>query len=184
MPSGIQADEAQHDCQRWSRKLPWEVEQIDPDIIVVLAGGGDLSNRRMPDWPDFLNPGDAVFDDWLVAEMIAVTDRLSAHGAHVAWLNWPCTDGAPRRSRWVGTQVFDLERANHLNQVLLPRVRAARPDTVSIIDLFSLVCPGGEFTHELAGLENARQDGVHLYRPEALWISGLIVPEMITAAAR
>jgi hypothetical protein len=42
---------------------------------------------------------------------------------------------------------------------------------VQVIDLFAKVCPGGEYTNELGGIDYARPDGLHFSSQSAPWVA-------------
>jgi hypothetical protein len=79
---------------------------------------------------------------------------------------------------------IELKDVLHLNNHVLPRVAALRPERSSIVDLFAHACPDGEFTQNLGGMDKARAAGIHFQAPEAKWIGERIGPEIIAAAAR
>jgi hypothetical protein len=59
------------------------VKQLDPDVVLVYSSVFDLQDRVLDGWPGVLRPGDARFDDYLVAEYVDAYDTLSAKGAKV-----------------------------------------------------------------------------------------------------
>jgi peptidoglycan/LPS O-acetylase OafA/YrhL len=178
---GVFKDSDDEKCIEWTRRWPRLIEKIDPDVVLVLTGSQDLSNRKLPGWPDFLDLGDPVFDAWLISEYVTFIDTMSMRGAAIVWANWPCMKHKGYKGRWTDSGVFDLDRALYLNDVILPAVQTQRPE-IEIFDLFGLVCPDGEFTREFAPVENAREDGVHFKLPEAAWVVDRLAPILVTNA--
>jgi hypothetical protein len=52
-------------------------------------------------------------------------------------------------------------------------------DPVSIIDLDVEVCPGGEYTHSLFGIESFRPDGIYFSNTGKVWL-GMWLGEELT----
>ena len=157
-------------ADRWRR----DVADFRPDVVLVLTTIWDLSDRKLPGWPDMAQPGDRRFDDAMVDRFVGVVDELSSGGAQVVWLTTPCADvtdgdlpfGTPKTR-----SAFEPARTEHLNGEILPRVAAARPGQVRIEDLYGLACPDGQFTRELGGSDDARPDGLHFSDRTARWLA-------------
>jgi hypothetical protein len=166
--------------------LGWRdmIAGLRPEVVVMLTGGFDLVDRKLPDWPDFARPGDSLFDDWLVDEYQRIVDMLSAQGAHVVWLTWPCAKDKEYRSIYAGTGAFGIERVRHLNEEIVPRLLASKSDRMSVVDLFAHVCPSGDFSHALGDFDEARSDGVHFSKDEARWLAEWLGPEILRSAKR
>jgi len=148
-----------------------QIEQFDPDLVIVLTTVWDLQDRRLPGWSSPKVPGDPEFDEYLLREYRQVVDELSVAGARVLWLQGPCArsvevNGVPGAS--VGA--YDTARVRHLNEVLLPQLVRDRPD-VRLFDLFPILCPDGEFVESLGGVEEVRPDGVHFSAEGSLWLA-------------
>ena len=132
-----------------------DVADFRPDRILVLSTIWDLADRQLAEWDRPRSPGDPDFDDALVARYVQAIDALSATGASVGLMTAPCTnptDGDLPFGTPATQSAFAPERTQHYNDVLLPRIRTERPEVVDIVDLFALVCPGGEYTTELGGV--------------------------------
>jgi peptidoglycan/LPS O-acetylase OafA/YrhL len=178
---GVENELADHRCTIWRAKWPSIVRDIEPDIVVVAPGGFDIVERRLPGADGFVAAGQPDHDDWLVGELVDVIDVFAARGASVVLLNSPCLQVSDEARR---LPAIELKAVLHLNNHVLPRVAALRPERSSIVDLFAHACPDGEFTHNLGGMDKARADGIHFQAPEAKWIGERIGPEIIAAAAR
>lgn len=161
-------------CLEALARLPRDVADFRPDVVVVLSTIWDLADRELPTWGRLRSPGDELFDAAMANRYDNTVTQLSATGAHVVWLNVPCTDpdagglpfGVPRSK-----SAFDPRRTAHVNATVLPELAAAHPDTVRVVDLFSIVCPGGKFTSILGGVTDARPDGLHFSAAGSRWLA-------------
>jgi peptidoglycan/LPS O-acetylase OafA/YrhL len=158
-------------CVAAVRSWPRDIVDFRPDVVVVLSTIWDLADRKLVDWDRFRRPGDPVFDEALLARYRDLVATAEAVGARVVWLTAPCTDpddgglpfGAPR-----ARGAFEPRRTTHLNRVLLPRL--AGP-TVSVVDLFGLVCPGGRYRSQIGPIKDGRPDGLHFSEAGARWLA-------------
>ncbi len=156
-------------CEEWPTNWAKALDTFKPHVVVVLTGGWDWHKRKLPTWADFKSFGDPVFDQHLVSEYGAAADVLSSRNSIVAWLTAPC----------YALEGFG-EDPRHLNNDLLPDMTASRRDRVATLDLFGQLCPGGDYTDTLGGLEDARPDGSHLSDAAADWlVSTWLGPELV-----
>ena len=127
----------------------------DPDLVIVFNGVWDVADRRIPGEDTWRHAGDPVYDQWLVGELLAANDELSANGAHVVWLTLSPWEGATRHPpERLYAPAADPARVVAYNE-LLDRVVAARPDSASIVDLAGWLDETGEDVR-------LRPDGAHL----------------------
>ena len=160
-------------CEDWDRRWSEAVAAFDPDVVVVMSGGWDWIERKLPEWDDFKFYGDPVFDQYLVDEYVEAVDVLSANGARIAWFDNACYE----------LQDFG-EDPTHMNEDLIPALQAQRPDVVDIIEFHDLVCPNGTFTKQLFGLDDARPDGTHLSDPASDIVADWLGPQLLELAAQ
>jgi peptidoglycan/LPS O-acetylase OafA/YrhL len=175
--------EGRETCAGWAGWWEVPLERFRPDVVVVLSGLSDVQDRRLPAWERPLGPGDLRFDDWLVAEYQAAVDLLSSRGAHVVWLTNPCYGEEPENSPLAGTGAFSAERIRHLNEVIIPRLQASRPASVSTFDLFHRVCPDGRWVRSLGRIRDMRPDSMHISAVGAHWIAEALGPFAIESAS-
>jgi hypothetical protein len=159
-------------CDDWANQWAEEIREFDPDTVIVLSTIWELVARRLSGWPDFLTPGDPVYDKWITSEYTTAADVLGDRGAKVVWLTLPCT-----RDSADGQVTI-----RHYNDDILPELVRRRPGKVELLDLFARACPGGEFTDTLGGRDGARPDGVHFSETGADWAAGWLMP-MVTGGA-
>jgi peptidoglycan/LPS O-acetylase OafA/YrhL len=131
------------------------VDEWDPDLVLVSNGLWDVADRQIPGDTTWRHAGDPVYDEWLLGEMLAATDELSAGGARVVWLTLAPWEGATRHPPdRVYAPAADPARVVAYN-ALLARVVAARPDAASVVDLAGWMASTGEDAR-------LRPDGAHL----------------------
>jgi len=155
-----------------------QIEQFDPDLVVVLSTVWDVQERKLPGWGEMRTVGDPAFDEYLLSEYEAAVDELTAGGASIVWIQGPCArsvqaNGQPGSS----TGSFDTARMRYLNDVILDRLVDARPE-VQRFDLFPVLCPDGEFVESLGGVAKVRPDGVHFSTEGSLWVANEVGPEI------
>ncbi len=161
-------------CDDWAERWREDVEEYDPDTVVILSTIWEIIERRMPEWSDFIAPGDPVYDEWITSEYAEAVDVLTERGARVVWMALPCT-----RDDAAGQSLIE-----HFNASILPDLVRRRPRQVALVDLHARACPNGEFTDTLGGLDGARPDGVHFSETGADWAAGWLMPMLTGGAGR
>jgi peptidoglycan/LPS O-acetylase OafA/YrhL len=141
-------------CREWRDALPRIVEKYRPQLVVVVGGLADVSDRKIPGSSGWTHIGEPGYDDWLTAQMDAFTDVITAQGATVLWMTHPNV----RPPRPPGSDAFveeDPARVSSYNELI--RSLASRDQRVGDADLASFVQqrPGGEFDPQF------RPDGAH-----------------------
>ena len=162
-----------------------QVEQFDPEVVVVFSSIWDLQERRLDDWEDFLRPGDPVFEAHLLERYRESVEILSSRGAVVIWVQGPCAK-APMRpgANPIGAGPYGIDRLLHVNHDILPILAEEYPESVALLDLFPVLCPAGEFVGGVDGVEHIRPDGVHFSHEGAIWIAGGQGPRILEMASR
>ncbi|MEZ5209217.1 MAG: hypothetical protein R2690_20110 [Acidimicrobiales bacterium] len=135
-------------CEDWDRRWSEAVAAFDSDVVVVMSGGWDWIERKLPEWDDFKFYGDPVFDQYLVDEYVEAVDVLSDQRGASPWFDNACYE----------LQDFG-EDPTHMNEDLIPALQAQRPDVVDIIEFHDLVCPNG--VHQAAVRPRGRPAGRH-----------------------
>jgi peptidoglycan/LPS O-acetylase OafA/YrhL len=147
----------------WQR----QIEEFDPDVVMVSTTAWDLVPRRLDEWDEFLEPGDPTFDAYLLDKYRAAFDILSSEGAEVVWMDGPCFNG-------------DFQATvDYLNEVLLPQLEESRPEGLEIYPFADLVCPEGVIPDELGGVSDPRPDAVHFSPEAAYWVAQQIGPGLV-----
>ncbi len=154
---GIEQD-SRPGCQQWREALPKIAAKFRPNVIVVVGGAADLSNRRLPGGSAWTHIGQAAYDEWLLEQFAEFVDAIHVEGARIIWYSSP--DINPRYvAGQTGTPPFDEadpERTRRYNE-LIERF-AETDDRVVFVDFASAVKqhPGGQFESGM------RPDGAHI----------------------
>jgi peptidoglycan/LPS O-acetylase OafA/YrhL len=170
----------QNPCEDFRTLLPPMIDQFRPDVTVMMTGAWDLGDRTFPGQDGPSSPGDPEFDRWMLDNYQDAVDVLTADGAVVVWLTGPCIEETERAGPFAGTSVFEPERTEHLNDVIIPQVAAANPDRVRVIDINGEICPGGDYTEQLYGIDGARPDGLHFSDEGSFATSEWLGPQVLT----
>ncbi len=165
-------------CDDWDVALAPQLERFGPDLVVVSTAGWDLQERELPKWGGVRVIGDPDFDRWLLEQYEAALGVFTRGGARVVWLTTPCFE--IRKGRTTG--VFDPQRSRQLNQ-LLTRLASEHPTRMTLVDLDSEICPGGEFTNALHGIEDFRPDGIHFSEHGARWVGKWLGERLLALAS-
>ena len=161
---GLEQDEREG-CTEWRRALPLVVEKFRPNVVVIVGGTADLSDRRLPGDDRWSHIGESGYDEWLRAEMDAFLDVVSATGADVVWFTSPNVD-PPYVAGETGVPPFaeaEVERTARYNQLIAEVVESRGDPRFEWADFAAVVRahPGGEFEPAM------RPDGAHIDLTEA-----------------
>lgn len=167
-------------CLNAARSWRRQVDEFRPDVVIVLTSIWDLLDRELPTWRGPKGPGDPQFDDYLVDTYTNAVDTWTAKGATVRWLTAPCNrlDPPPGQASASGSSETTARTA-HLNAEILPRVAAARPDSVELFQLDDILCPDGQMIDEIKGVGPVFVDGVHFSVDGAMWFARKYGEELI-----
>jgi hypothetical protein len=155
-------------CRDVAEDWRTQLAEFDPDLVVVSSLVFDLQARRLDSWPGFLAPGDRRFDDYLTDVYVDAVDVLSSRGATVLWMLNPCA--RPLLGAVGDPDALATERIRYVNEHILGRVRDARRDT-RLFDLFTVLCPEGEFVQPVGAVDTIRPDGVHFGAEGSVWFA-------------
>lgn len=170
---GVESD-GRSGCAEWRDALPAIVDKLKPNLVVVVGGTADLSNRVLPGTSTWSHVGEPDFDTWLRSEMESFVDVVATTDAEVIWFSSPSVD-PPYIAGETGVPPFDEaspERTERYNKLI--RDVADADERVTFADFASAVRahPGGEFEPRM------RPDGAHIdlkYAPELVeWIDDAI----------
>ncbi len=160
----------QSTCGDWSRQWPPLLDRFHPDLVVVLSTIWDVGGRQRAAWgPGFVDEGDPRFDQFIEGEWRQAETLLASSGARVVWLTDPCASSPSLTGR-----------LTYANNTFLPALR--RTTGVVTVDLFSHVCPGGQFSNQLGPVANGRPDGMHFSDPGADWVAQWLGPALTDRA--
>ena len=147
------------DCDWWSEPGEWRhryLEEFNPDVVIAHDALNEIPDRSRREWDhEYLHIGNPTFDSWLRSEYRQVFEYLTS-GAKVMLLDAPCID-PDVLPQWRYMSDY-AERADLLNATY----DALDMSGLSVHGLDAKLCPRGEFTPNVAGIENAREDGYHV----------------------
>jgi peptidoglycan/LPS O-acetylase OafA/YrhL len=153
---GVEKSE-QEGCAAWASTRAEIVTRYNPQVVIIVGGLGDLSDRRVDDG-EWHHIGEPVYDEWLRAQMAAFVDEMSATGATVVWFTHPDVD-VPFQAGATGQPPFaenDSTRMALYNAMITELAEA--DERVVVADFAAAVraVPGGQFDLDL------RPDGTHI----------------------
>ena len=161
-------------CAEWRSALPAIVDKLKPNLVVIVGGTADLSDRVIPGSDEWSHIGRPEYDEWLLGQMTSFVDDVTSTGAPVVWFSSPSVD-PPYVAGETGIPPFveaSRDRADRYNE-LVQRI-ATDDERVVFADFAAAVRahPGGEFEPRM------RPDGAHIdlkYAPELIdWIDATI----------
>jgi peptidoglycan/LPS O-acetylase OafA/YrhL len=157
------------ECNSWESRWAQEVQDFDPDTVVVLSTIWEIVDRRLDGWDGWKRLGDPTYDAWLLSEYETAVDVLTARGATVVWMTIPCLRDASAEQRAL---------IDDYNTRFLPRLVRERPQ-VRIYDLAGKVCPDGGFTDSIGGIDGFRPDGAHFSDSGSDWVASWFMPDVL-----
>lgn len=151
----------QRDTKEFGRACDWSEEFADviagfrPDVVLLISGVWEVTDRRLPGDNQYRHVGDPLIDRYVLAEFLSAVDLLSSDGATVALALQPRVDSG-RDQGFSNLPESDPARMDRLNEIF-HQVAELRPDVVELIDVqgWTAEQPGGEMSAEM------RPDGVH-----------------------
>jgi hypothetical protein len=159
-------------CLKWRDDWTAAVTTVQPDVVVMMVGAWELLDHKVegrilrfgtPEWADSVR---AALDEGV---------RIAGStGAPVAIMTVPCMQESP-------DALYPTQARNDPNRVaalnlLLTAVAQQHPGT-TLIDYQGFLCPGGQYTPKLDGIE-MRFDGVHLSEAGAKVTWNWLVPQL------
>jgi hypothetical protein len=168
----------QEGCAAWEQTRPEIVRRYNPQVVMIVGGLGDLSDRRLSDgkWHHI---GEPYYDDWLKAQMQTFVSEMTSTGATVVWCSHPDVR-VPYQAGATGQPPFaenDPTRMARYN-ALIQEVAASNPHVV-FADFSAAVraMPGGEFDPAL------RPDGTHIDMSKAPQLVRFVADQIAHAVA-
>jgi hypothetical protein len=133
------------------------VKQLNPNVVVLLAGGAEVLDRSFDGTTtNILNP---VFADYVKSQLEKAVRIATAGGALMVFMSKPCqsTGEQPDGSPWPE----DSSARQAVYNSLLRQVAQNNPGKAYLQDLNSYVCPDGRYSATLHGVPVRSPDGVH-----------------------
>ncbi len=156
-PGGVFGPHQNVPCQAWTAAWADWVKQLQPNVVVLLAGGGEVLDRLYRGHTtNILNP---TFAAYVESQLEKAVQIATARGALMVFMTKPCqsTGEQPDGAAWPQDSSARLDAYN----TILRNVAAQHPHEVYMQDLSSYVCPGGKYTEDLDGVPVRESDGSH-----------------------
>ena len=156
-PGGIFGPNQDVPCQAWTAAWTDWIRQVDPNVVVLLAGGAEVLDRVYDGRTT--NILDPVFAAYVKSQLEKAVRIGTDHGALMVLMSKPCqsTGEQPDGSPWPE----DSPARQAVYNSLLRQVAEQSPSTVYLQDLNSYICPGGTYEASLNGVPVRSTDGVH-----------------------
>jgi len=156
-PGGVFGPKQNVPCQAWTAAWADWVRQLQPNVVVLLAGGSEILDRLYHGhMTNILHPDFAAYVESQLQKAVQIA---TARGALMVFETKPCQstgeqpDGAP----WPQDSTARLDAYNGLVRT----VAAQHPGQVYVQDLNAYVCPGGHYAEDLDGVPVRQSDGSH-----------------------
>jgi peptidoglycan/LPS O-acetylase OafA/YrhL len=162
-------------CAEWEARWTQEVAGLNPDLVVLMLGLGELYDRRIGD--DVVRFGTGAYREWLFDEIDRRRAIVRAHSQGFALTTVLCMQvrlGAMGRE---GRIANDLDRLAWLNDTI--RAYGIAHPEVPVIDLHGTVCTDG-YDEDIDGV-NLRDDGLHLNERGASLVWEQFGPMLVAA---
>jgi hypothetical protein len=156
-PGGVFGPHQNVPCQAWTAAWADWVRQLEPNVVVLLAGGGEVLDRLYRGhMTNILNPTFAAYVESQLEKAVRIA---TARGALMVFMTKPCqsTGEQPNGQPWPQDSAARQAAYNGL----LRKVAAQHPGQVYVQDLNSYVCPGGTYREDLDGVPVRQSDGSH-----------------------
>jgi peptidoglycan/LPS O-acetylase OafA/YrhL len=144
-------------CAEFAEFAPLIVDRVRPNVVIVIGGLGDLSDRILPGDSEYSHIGEPDYDAWLNAELDRFVAEIAPVDAQILWLthpdvNVPVRNGATGEGPFVENDPVRMARYNDLIRVLPERHPSI---TVGEFAAEAQTLPGGQFNSDV------RPDGTH-----------------------
>ena len=176
-PMAAQCNSSSPASTQWPAQWAGNIAEFHPDVVMVLAGRWEVMDREIDGtWSHI---GQPAFDALLTRSLEQAVQVAGSGGADVVLLTAPCFDSGeqPDGLPWPEDAPGRLARYN----AILRRVAAEHPATVRVEDFGAMVCPGGQYSTTVDGVQLRDGDGVHIVPTPAAgqWLADHLLPEVV-----
>jgi hypothetical protein len=118
------------DCDTDRARVPDDLEQFQPDVVVVATGPTNTADRQMPGDSEWRSNGDPTLDAWQLSEMQQAVDDLGQTGARVLWFDLPYEQRD--KGEITGAPLLDSSDPTRIDRynALLGDLEATRPVSI------------------------------------------------------
>ena len=163
--------------QPWPVQWKAEMAEYQPNVVVLLAGRWEEVDREFNGtWTNILDP---AFAAYVRSQQELAAVLVTSTGANMVFLTAPCTD-AGRQLDGAPWPENDPARLMAYNQ-LVRQVAAEFPKTDSVLNLDSLVCPGGQFSPKFRHVTIRQPDGVHFTLTAGVALAPELMPPIVAS---
>jgi peptidoglycan/LPS O-acetylase OafA/YrhL len=170
---GGMVSQAAQGCVDWPRKWARLVQMYDPDVVTVLLGRWETSDRLYRG--HWTHVGNADFDAHLSAELGQAVRILSARGAKVVLFTMPYVDPSTEAANGVPFPENSPGRVDAYN-ALLRTVASAHKGVATVVDLNRLLDPDGHYTPTVDGITVRSTDGIHISIAGGMFLRHSVLP--------
>ena len=160
-PGGVFGPRQNVPCQEWTSAWKDWVRQLKPNVVVLLAGGGEVLDRVYDGrLTNILNP---TFAAYVKSQLEKAVRIATAGGALMVFMTKPCqsTGEQPDGDPWPQ----DSAARQDVYNSLLRQVAAEAPEPGVRSGSQRYVCPGGKYTEDLNGVPVRQAGRSPLRRP-------------------
>lgn len=176
-PTASQCNTDTPKSAQWPAQWQGDLARFRPNVVVVLAGRWEVSDRLIGGRWQHL--GQPAYDTDLRQSLEQAVQVGSSTGALVLLMTSPCFDSGeqPNGQPWPEDAPARIAQYN----AIVGQVAADHPTTVAVDDFGSQLCPNGAFTPTIGGVQVRDGDGVHVPPTPAAgqWLAARILPEAI-----
>ena len=163
--------------QPWPVQWKAELAEYQPNVVVLLAGRWEEVDREFNGAStNILEP---AFAAYVRSQLELASVLVTSTGANMVFLTAPCTD-AERQLDGALWPENDPARLAAYNQ-LVRQVAAEFPKTDSVLNLDSLVCPGGKFSAKFRHVTIRQPDGVHFTLTAGTTLAPELMPPIVAS---
>ena len=163
--------------EQWPAQWAGDLRQFQPDVVVVLAGRWEVSDRLIDG--HWMHIGEPAFDAAVRRSIEQAIQVGTSTGALMVFMTAPCFSSGEQDNG----QPWPEDSASRLAEynALVRQVVAEHPTTVALDDLGGQLCPGGVFTTEIDGVQVRDGDGVHIEPTAAAgqWLDQRVLPTVV-----
>jgi peptidoglycan/LPS O-acetylase OafA/YrhL len=163
--------------QQWPAVWREQVNRFRPDVTVLLIGRWELTDQLIGG--RWMHIGQPQFDSVLRDTLEQAVRIGTSTGALMILETPPCFESGEQDNGRPWPE--DTSTRLHEFDAALRQVAAEHPQTVTVGDLGSRMCPGGTFESVLNGVRIRSSDGIHVppTPPAGRWVAGVIDPDVL-----
>jgi hypothetical protein len=149
-------DEAPPECATWPQFWTKAIDELDPDIVLVIAGAWEVIDHLVD---GRVVRADSPEGEQVVRQQLELGARIAtSKGARVVFVDTPCYGPAPDA---FGTpERTDPTRIARVNRII-DEVIAATP-RAQLLRWSEFLCPNGQYLEQINGAV-IRYDGLHFF---------------------